>query len=243
MKKRYIVALVLLALVAWWVWARPVVVLHYRMTVSVDTPEGVKSGSAVRRVIISWLPKILPDEHGASVVVKGEAVMVDLGARGMLFALLRGNSRLGVDYGQTILADAFPVPVDGEGAYTRVGRRYYSQLGHEKRTLGTEQYPMMVRFRDINDPKTIEDVYARPRTITPENRALAKRDPFEIAFGEGVKLKEITIEITDDPVTTGVRKILPSFGQGSGFDEWQRTLPYGNPLRLDLSDFVKGSRQ
>jgi len=225
MKKRYIVALALLALVAWWVWAYPTATLRYRMTVTVETPEGIKSGSAVREVEIVSGPKILPEASAISTSVRGEAVMVDLGARGMLFALMRGNGQLGVDYGHTIIRDVFPVPdsIYGLRGSVRQSVRYYGQLGHEKqkRTLGTEQYPMMVRFRDLNEPKTIEDVYARPRTITPENRVLAKRDPFEVAFGEGVKLKDITIEITDDPVTTAIVRVLPWLSTLRGYLDGQ----------------------
>ena len=52
-------------------------------------------------------------------------------------------------------------------------------------------YPMLVRFADIADPRTV-----------------AKVDPDALAasFGKGVTLRRITVERTDDPVTTGVEK-------------------------------------
>lgn len=50
-------------------------------------------------------------------------------------------------------------------------------------------YPMLVTFGDLDDPTSVERV-----------------DPDDLAasFGEGVALKRITVQITDDPVTTGI---------------------------------------
>ena len=52
---------------------------------------------------------------------------------------------------------------------------------------------MLVTFGDLNDPTSVERV-----------------DPDDLAatFGEGVSLKRITVQITDDPVTTGIEKRL-----------------------------------
>jgi hypothetical protein len=52
---------------------------------------------------------------------------------------------------------------------------------------------MLVRFRDIADPTSVEKV-------DPDNLAAS--------FGEGVKLRRITVQLTDDPVTTGIEKRL-----------------------------------
>ena len=54
-------------------------------------------------------------------------------------------------------------------------------------------YPLLVHFRDIRDPKTVVRI-----------------DPTEVAasFGPGVKLRRITVQITDDAVTMGIKKRL-----------------------------------
>ena len=57
---------------------------RYRMTVEVETPEGLRSGSTVIEVKNGSGPT-----GGVGSSVRGEAVAVDLGARGILFALLR----------------------------------------------------------------------------------------------------------------------------------------------------------
>ena len=78
-----------------------------------------------------------------------------------------------------------------------------------KATVELGQYPMLVTFSDLKDPKTVKKVleiesdgrYPPTYTVTA--------DHFEELFGEGVKLKDITIEMTDEPVTYEVIKWLP----------------------------------
>ena len=52
---------------------------------------------------------------------------------------------------------------------------------------------MLVTFGDLSDPTSVAEV-----------------DPDDLAatFGEGVRLKRITVQLTDDPVTTGIEKRL-----------------------------------
>jgi hypothetical protein len=52
----------------------------------------------------------------------------------------------------------------------------------------------MVTFADMNNPKTVENI--------PINDLSA-------VFGKDVKLKEIKVEITDEPVTWDIKKFLP----------------------------------
>jgi hypothetical protein len=54
-------------------------------------------------------------------------------------------------------------------------------------------WPMLVRFRDIRDPKSVEPV-------DPEH--------LDRSFGPGVTLRRFTVELTDDSVTTGIEKRL-----------------------------------
>jgi hypothetical protein len=65
---------------------------RYRLTVEVDTPEGVKRGSSVIQVKTSRASQnAIPSPGMLSYKVRGEAVAVDLGARGVMFALLRSD--------------------------------------------------------------------------------------------------------------------------------------------------------
>lgn len=167
---------------------------RYKLTVQVETPEGIKTGSAVREVHGQYTGRFLGATAGRSInLAKGEAVVVDLGKRGVLFAL---NSTYdhGSDGGHVIVEEAFPLPYSSNRDRTMVV--YYSGLEPSAPVvLSPEQYPVMVRFRDPDDPKTVE--------------AVKPGQHFSEAFGEGVELKSVTIEMTNEPVTKGeVEKYL-----------------------------------
>jgi|CXWL01.1.fsa_nt_gi hypothetical protein len=170
----------------------------YKLTLVVETPEGLKTGSAVRKVyayrdpvILQFLPSLVYG-HAS---VKGEAVLVDLGERGVLFALLKGKDNN--DYGYNIIFSEFPSGV--RGGTTPEGIKFYSNL-KAKKDLDFDKIPMLVRFRDINDPKSVE---------------LVDPSDLEKTFGKGVKLVSATLEMTDDAVTSGIDKWLP------WFNKWQ----------------------
>ena len=189
---------------------------RYRMTVTVETPEGIRTGSAVREVKNYGGIPLFPQASSPQITVKGEAVVVDLGKRGLLFSLVDG------DYGAGILFKLFP-----------------EKEKRGKVVLKPEQYPNFVRFRDINAPRTAENVRV------PEEKIRFKReDPrrpvvtFEEAFGAGVSIKEVTMEITGDPVTPfDVERYLPwlasvrmNYITGLNIDgpEWYQRLTGGD---------------
>lgn len=86
-------------------------------------------------------------------------------------------------------------------------------------------YPMLVTFGDLGDPTSV-----------------ARVDPDDLAasFGEGVSLKRVTVELTDDPVTKGIEERLPT-PDDRGFYA-MRTLVDGQErsVRLGRSAFSKG---
>lgn len=195
---------------------------RYRLTVEVDTPEGLRTGSSVievRTAIES--DKAIPTPGAFRTQARGEAVAVDLGSRGVLFALLQSEASFdwaaGVMFGltpQVARAEPFDVSdihsVSGREKDRAISRqrirdRFAAML--ERRGLyelpvrfagsryieGSPARPTLVRFGDIADPTTV-----------------AKVDPEDLAasFGTGVKLRRITVQLTDDPVTTGIEKRL-----------------------------------
>lgn len=175
---------------------------RYKLTVTVDTPEGTKSNSAVRQV--NW--KLKPRSGNSprfTVKVTGEAVTVDLGARGVLFALLDTD-----DY-RWVFSN-----FRGPPGLTSEGLTYYTNLKGVKAILNPRQYPgypKLVTFTDAADPLSIELVMKWKSKKTPPypQSYLLEEDNFEKLFGVGVKLKEITIEMTDEPVTESVLQKLP----------------------------------
>ena len=162
---------------------------RYKITVNVDTPEGMKTGSAVREVTftpsISLMPDATPKPRS-----KGEAVVVDMGKRGVLFAITDYN-----DYQRVFRAFPFP-----RGGTTPEGLKYYSSLKDAKKLLKGDQF---VNFRDIKDPLTVRAVVSKK---TPELQHLYGDDltDFHEAFGEDVNLLDVIIQMTEEPVTLGI---------------------------------------
>lgn len=188
---------------------------RYRLTVEVDTPEGAKSGSSVIEVETELGGEdSIPSPGRVTHRVRGEAVAVDLGERGVLFALLRSDND--IDWASRVMfllapgyagEDAFQLRY---GAMMRDRRlktlpRKWPRMGHlDPRSA----YPMLVTFGDVSDPSSVEEV-----------------DPDDLAatFGDGVSLKRITVQMTNDAVTSGIDKRLRLLTD-SAISRW-RDLP------------------
>ena len=93
-------------------------------------------------------------------------------------------------------------------------------------------YPMLVTFGDLDDPTSVERV-----------------DPDDLAatFGEGVSLKRITVQVTDDPVTSGIGQRLGWLESSVGSIVKQpRGVPIGDmPIeqRVNKGDFRRKGMQ
>jgi hypothetical protein len=228
---------------------------RYRLMVEVDTPEGLRSGSSVIEVKTAKSGKYsIPDPGKAVMRARGEAVTVDLGRRGMMFVLLR--SEYTVDWATRALISATrPVTyAESKAAGLRpdysptfdmvmqrtlalTGRHDVPRYVDNKITRGQAKsnngklpsnYPIMVRFADLADPKSVERV-----------------DPDDLAhsFGSGVKLRRITVERTEDEVTEGLRGTLPWLaGQTGSLVKYGRLTPIKDkPIehRLTEGDFER----
>ena len=61
---------------------------RFKMTVEVETPEGLKTGSSVYEASVGSRPKLLPEEGARQIELRGEAVVIDLN-NGPIFVLLK----------------------------------------------------------------------------------------------------------------------------------------------------------
>ena len=215
---------------------------RYKMTVEVETPEGVKIGSAVRQIGNDLHGSPL-SQQGNPGDVSGEAVVVDLGERGVLFALISDKS-------DNRFSENFPLPgrIGGQGSTTPEGIKYQSSLPVGTKAVlnprTPQGYPKLVTFTDMNDARSVTLVQEWERNQQAgkpfEQQRTLKSDRFEELFGAGVKLKSITIEITDEPKTkTGILEVLPKFDDE--FWKWLKTLKYGDPRRVSGANFSRGS--
>jgi hypothetical protein len=185
---------------------------RYRLTVEIDTPEGVKTGSSVIEV----------NKLTASTVrtkLKGEAVAVDLGKRGTMFALLRSERDNG--WAGRIMQMLVTDPRDGSDIEDRLEavardrkKRVVPRYFGKEFGKPISAYPMLVTFEDLDEPTSVTRV-----------------DPDDLAtsFGEGVSLKRITVQVTDDAVTTGIEeklgwaeKLWPNKLNGDRFEDFDK---------------------
>lgn len=206
----------------------------YEITVVVSTPEGDKSGSQIWEV--SLAPQKFNNAIGYQERVRGEAVAVALGNRGHLFALMRSAN--GQSYVRQVMYWAFPYEGRSNAVTTDQERiTFYSNLIGRKVVLKPDYYPQMVAVGDLGDPRTIQTVYKRKRGSI-ENMAVLEVDRVEEVYGEGVAIKEVTIQMTDDVVTFHLDEILPWIGNSnSEFIELNSSS--GNSGPLAYTDFQR----
>jgi len=177
---------------------------RYKMTVTVETPEGLKTGSAVREVVAWREPKVLPEQQpGQAKISYGEAVAVDLGERGILFAVMFGKG--GVDYAYML---PFWVFSTEKASLSAENIRNFSTLRAGPVEISPNLYPTFVHFTDITNPRTVS--LARDLECPVTNNECDLRTggrlsmSMEKAFGESVRIKAVTLEMTEEPVTQGI---------------------------------------
>ena len=169
----------------------------YRLSVEVETPEGLKSASGVMAVH--------PDRsysRGGKTRTKGDAVFVELGGGKNLVALLAhaGDNGLDLD-GMNYVALR---------AYNAAGRK--ASFNEMSRLTGVVPVtgaliPVLATFRDANDP-------ASARVVQP--------DDLEAAFGKQFRLQGVSVAVVPnglwpldfggwlgEPVTRGIETKLP----------------------------------
>lgn len=164
---------------------------RFRMTVEVDTPDGLKTGSSVYEVTAGdrWAP--LPESSAYSLEERGQAVAVDFAPGQTLFALLKTNAELRDIASLSMQTLDAGYSYDGPiSAAERLSARDEDRM---PTPVDPAIYPMLVTFGDLADPASV-------RLVDASNLAAS--------FGEGVSLKRITVQITDDPVTTGIKERL-----------------------------------
>jgi hypothetical protein len=169
----------------------------YRLTVEVETPEGIKSASGVMAVH--------PDRsysRGGHTRTRGDAILVDLGGGKNLLALLAHIDNKSVD-------------LDGVNyvalrAYNAAGRK--ASFNEMSRMTGAVPVkgalvPVLVTFTDLTDPGTAREVLP---------------DEVEAGLGKGFHVGSISVEVVPnglwpldfggplgEPVTRGIEVKLP----------------------------------
>jgi hypothetical protein len=227
---------------------------RFRLTVDIETPEGVKSGYSVYAVnggrSGDWGPLI----SGGGSRAYGEGVVIDLGKKGPLF-VLTGDTPGDTTWAAYIMLKLTPrVKFDAKNyedkpygwyddqrmqrLYARTGRYDVPSTIKVNSVREQKTWPMFVRFRDINDRKSVEEVDPKDLTKT---------------YGKGYELKRITVQLTDEPVTQKMRPWMKHWKLGPNqglemvrFRPVDPTLPYTQPSLpqlLGYRNFIIGEDQ
>lgn len=205
---------------------------HYRLTIEVDTPDGVRSGSGVWRS--AWTRKAdwIPQTPGSVASLRGEAVFVDLGGGRHVIAIL-GLGPTGTANGIESLAAR---------AFRRDRPLWFVEAPSWEGTaeLRVFDIPTLVTFADLADPTTA-------RVVAPEE--------FPQVFGPGVRFKRATIEmvpagiwpltllgLSGVPVTRGIEEKVPLMQQLREEAKKSRISRLGDPFRVNSGQFERGKR-
>lgn len=153
-----------------------------RVTVEAETPDGIKRGSSVMEVLSAKRLQIFAEGGAGASDLRGEAVVIETRS-GPLFILLKHPG--GTLQGAMTVALAPEADDGGIDAYVGAIRKLGGWFADYKAELPRQDWPLMVRFRDINDPTSVEPV--------EPGRAGIKR---------------ILLETTDDEISTGLKRRL-----------------------------------
>jgi hypothetical protein len=204
--------------------------INYRLTLEVEVDGVLHTGSSVIQTYWEWnspWTRGLVQGRPYRVNVHGEAVVVDLGERGVLVALLTGPFH-GDRWNGWYLAD--PEDVLGrqilkhnlvEDVAGVIPLEELAALSQRRDIIELSPFdlPMLVLVDKAHNPPTFEQV-----------------DPTDIAknfgkgdFGKGVRLVRATLGITNDPVTVGIEEKLTWLKDLNGNGPDARSLP-GPPM-------------
>lgn len=176
----------------------PTLYLRYKLTVNISDHGVIKSGSGVIEISYSLGTDIFEyaGPSGAYGVMHGNAITVDLGKDGVVFVINRAATPPPHVAGEpfrplTTLAD-LPLVVSGFGAGARkssVMKRdvlAVQNSPHAPVEVPAWAMPAMVRFQNLEDPRSIEELEA----VSSEDTRRS-----------GIHFTSATLELTDEPLT------------------------------------------
>src|SRR4051812_34727980 len=166
---------------------------RYKLTLAVDTPDGVKRASGVVEVLFY---DVSFPERGTMHKLRGEALYLDLGPGARpLIALLTSQLHPNDGNNQRWTRDAGPGTRTLSNIYNLSPSPDYMddvpRIARMRgpRSLTPTDLPDLVTFADVNNPGSVIEV-------DPNN--------LRATLGPNVAWHEITLESTDEPVTKGI---------------------------------------
>lgn len=210
-------AIFLIVLAGIWLFAFPSAWLHYKLSVDVDDNGTRRHGEGVILVLFqSQGPLLIGNTPQWTVEALGEAFAVDMGPRGTFFVLLSNdrNRNTSAAAGRSALAVYFRFYVnDLSNGLSSLWKIVAFAQSKKAVDVAPNRLPQLVRFRDVNEPSTVEPV---------------DPDRLDLSFGPGVKIIGVHAELTNEKVTKGIESRL----------KWLTTLK-NNSLSQSTKFFVE----
>jgi hypothetical protein len=205
----------------------PTYTYRYRLSVEVEAPDGLRSGSSVIEVRYQMFPQFLTERDNISRVF-GEAVFVDLGQGKNLIGLLAsGPSGEDVDYPGRVVFQAFKLDGNDPNTPKRLPRlegKRDLDIDHSNPSDVTRRLlPTFVTLTDLADPSTAR---------------VAPFGLFDRIFGIGFKMRSVAIEMTVDPITEGIENKIPwvgNYGLETAFERQLHGTSAGSSLTPGLN--------
>jgi hypothetical protein len=173
---------------------------RYRLTIEIDTPDGVRSGSSVIEVTRKDVRWILIAQGRYEFHVRGEAVFVDLGAGRNVIALLAHGPRAdGSDWMISLPIEAYGYYKWDEAAWT--GKAKMQGPVELKPSL----IPTLVTFADLRDPKSGQVIPATAQSID----SLGPDVRFRRAWLEHLPVRGWPLSLFDTSVTHQIEQKIP----------------------------------
>ena len=173
---------------------------RYRLTIKVEKNGEIHSGSSVIELNTIWTGFLLGIDNTQKFEThaRGEAVFVDLGKGDNLLALLDDEPY----WKSTKMLPSFVILGEQTARkqspyFDLLTTTFPEKLSDAKDKIYTvrpDQLPTLVRFRNLSDPMTIEEV-------DPTN--------FTKSYGGDAVLREISLVITQDPVSNRIVNDIP----------------------------------
>lgn len=187
---------------------------RFRMTVEADTPQGQLTGSSVYEVSAKKMLRLTSEERAGSGGTRGQALILDL-HNGPVFVTLKmpvAGDHLGTRATKALLPQTRSGDIDANlAAVSELGGWFAAH----KAELPREDWPLMVRFRDINDPGSVERV-----------------EPGSIG------VKRLLLETTSDDLSVGIQETLPWLTRIDG--SLTRRLSAPDPSNPPFSAQIRG---
>lgn len=207
-------ALYIFVVLIWPMMYLPQESFRQRLTVEIETPEGLRSGSSVTEV--TWTKQPFGNDHTGKAT--GEAVFVDLGSGRFAVALLAsGPKAQDVNWPQYVYEPIVRMP----GSTLSAARAARAAVG-QKVELALDRLPTIITFTDLADPASVKVIHGtdyRQQCADPTKQLPNCRhedvpvpiDEIAATFGPGHAFRRATLEIVpnDTPITRGIDKRLP----------------------------------